>query len=212
MTSIVLVMISILLLFGGEACSKKEEPWPPRNGKHDAEAETITPGSEVELSIPKDAPVTSRGIETIIAGKFMPAKGSYEITGGEFISKLDRFIKTATFSTWTYIYKDPIKKEISGWGPCLTSGEVLLPNIFLLEGPKDQFIENSFEVVDFGRDFSLVKLDPLKGHRLCVQLTSGLKFIVTAAYQGTKVSVNGKLLERKLDGWYKGDQLVSKQE
>ena len=166
----------------------------------------------------------------------MPKEGEFEVKEGKLVSKLGDIEKRATFGSWAYVYSGPDKKKVVGWGPCLTSGEVLVPHIFVAGPPRDELVENSFLAEDFGTAYTLIKLDSSQKHRLCVlyrppqpkgimmigrmglsgkaevggKCTISEKedsfFVSTATYVGTTAAIGGASLYRKIDRWYGGEK------
>jgi len=204
---------------------------PPKTGKYDKEAMQIAAGTKSKIEIPEGNPVIYDGIEETMGGSFVPKKGNFRVKSGQLKSGIGPLEKSADFTSWEYIYKDSTKKEIIGWGPCVTGGEVLVSNIFIKSVPADRYVENIFEAEDYGNDCTLIKLDPAKGHKLCLFLDLRLPYSVngleksvmdgklsgrcaedkspddilisTAGYIGTKAEIQGVLYERKSKGWIK---------
>ncbi len=93
--------------------------------------------------------------------------GEFNVSQGKLFSIVGSIYKEATFSDWTYVFAADGKKVI-GWGACLTSGEVIVSNIFTKEVPSDVSVKNSFIAESFGDQYTLIKLDPSKDHKLCI--------------------------------------------
>ena len=90
----------------------------------------------------------------------------------------------------------------------MTAGELILPRSLFADPPTNIFVQNSFEIESFGDKYVLIHLDPAKSHRLCFLENDGAK-IPTAGYIGSKAEVGGTILERKVDGWYRGTTRMS---
>jgi len=204
----------------GQAAASKpvialdEWSWLPPTTKHDAEVAQIPKDSTIEFSIPENEPLKTDsgggwgGISD--NGEFVPRdKKSYYVRGGALVSNVGPVKRKAEWGDWDFVYADADLKQHAGWGNALTSGELILPRKVFLDIPADKFVQNSFEIESFGDRFVLIRLDPAKGHRL-VFLKSGGSQVPTAGYVGSKAEVGGKILERKLDGWYAGATRLSK--
>jgi hypothetical protein len=188
--------------------------WLPKTTKHDAEIAQIPPNAEIGFSIPKDEPLDAEsvgfGMRVDPYGNMTPVdKGSYVVKGGALVSKLGSIEKKAKWGDWDFVYEDASHTKKAGWGPSLTSGEILLPRKWFLDPPTDRFVQNSFEIESFGDDYVLIHLDPTKGHRLCFMKIGSSNKQQTAAFIGSKAEVNGKVFERKADGWYSGNTRLS---
>lgn len=98
-------------------------------------------------------------------------------------------------------------------GPCLVEGEILVPeNIFLIDVLPDLEAKNSFAVVDYGNDYTVIRLERDKGHRLCLGQRgvdeAGIHLESTAALPGACVTVAGQIYEHRPDGWYVEGELA----
>jgi hypothetical protein len=100
----------------------------------------------------------------------MPVQGDFKVEGGVLVSRLGAIEKRAKFAAWTPLYTSAGSASSApmGWGPCLTEGEVLLPNVFLAEAPAESQVTNRFEAEDFGEGYTLIRLLPAQKHSLCV--------------------------------------------
>lgn len=244
---LVVAVICLLALFG---CEKQEEPatassvkqleWPPRTGRNDQSAASIMQDAQLTLEIPETAKVKYSGAQEPVGGNFAPVVGGFDVSGGTLFSKVGPIQKEATFHAWAYVYSDGEKKEVVGWGPCLTSGEIIVSNIFTQDVPSNFMVENSFDAEDFGPRYTLITLDPSKGHRLCIWLKlpdTGMRvsggitklgsgevggkvadsidstddlLFNTAGYIGTTATFGDKKFLRQKDGWYLGTKKVSR--
>ena len=157
--------------------------------------------------------------------------------GGELTSALGPIHRKARFGTWTLFHADETRQEIVGWGPCLTDGEVIVPNVFLAEASPRRWVPNSFEAEDLGEYHSLVRLDEARGDKLCLgyrpadgssyrgnlKATGSLNLsgqvdplatssdrllFGTAGGVGSRVRFGEHLLVRRTDGWYLGERRV----
>ncbi|HEY0685594.1 MAG TPA: hypothetical protein VGD45_24865 [Steroidobacter sp.] len=193
--------------------------WLPRSTTHDEEASAIPKDAAVFYQIPKDDPLKAKsGGETDTGGgwgridtqgNFVPTdKQSYVVQGGTLISSLGTIQKHAKYGDWDVVYANVERTERVGWGHCLTSGEILMPRNAFGEPPASMFVQNSFAVETFGADFVLIRMDPAKKHKLCFMQT-GSSDVSTVSYIGTSAEVEGRVLERKADGWYFGKKRVS---
>lgn len=244
---VVVAVISVLALCG---CGKEEQPatassakqieWPPRTGRNDQSAASIMQDAQLTLEIPETAKVKYSGAQEPVGGNFAPVVGRFDVSGGTLVSKVGPIQKEATFHAWAYVYSDGKEKEVVGWGPCLTSGEIIVSNSVMQDVPSHFMVENSFDAEDFGPRYTLITLDPSKGHRLCIWLkvpdtgmrvSGGLtKFCSgelggkvadsmgstddllfnTAGYIGTTVTFGDNKFLRQKDGWYLGTKKVSR--
>jgi len=148
--------------------SETKIEWPPRTARIDNSASSIMPNAQLKLEIPKTALVKYSGAEESVGGIFVPIAGRFDVSEGKLVSKVGPIEKEASFKAWGYVYSHGKNKEVIGWGPCLTSGELIVSNIFIKSVPSDRMVENSFNAEDFGPNYTLIKLEPSKGHRLCI--------------------------------------------
>jgi len=208
-------------------------------GRNDQTVASITQGSELTLQIPKEAKVEYSGFQQAFVGTFAPVAGSFEVSGGKLISKVGDIQKEAMFKDWAYVYAAGDKKKVLGWGPCLTSGEVIVSNIFVRSVPSEYMVENRFDTEDFGPGFTLIRLDPSNGDRLCIWVKrpdTGMKvvgvsdfgsgtfsgkvndsidytdlvLVNTAGYIGTTTTFGDKKFVRQKEGWFLGTKKMSK--
>ena len=184
--------------------------WLPNNTKHDAELTQIPSDAKFRVYFPKDAPLdikTGWGKMTS-NGEFMPSdKTDVTVKGGSFNSQIGPIEKNAKWGDWSFIYADASMKEPVAWGVCLTNGEIIIPKSYF-QSPTNYYVQNSFEIESFGESNVLIHIDPAKGHKLCfMKLSNGLP--TTAGFIGTKAEVDGKIFERKADGWYLGATKMS---
>jgi hypothetical protein len=188
-----------------------EWSWLPGSSKHEADVAQISKDAELELFIPKDDPLASKSVgwgKVGTAFNFIPTeKKSYVVSGGALVSKIGAIEKKAKWGDWDFV-QDAAHPQHVSWGHSLTSGEVLLPRAIFVSIPTDAVVQNSFEIEAFGDTYVLIRLDPAKGHRLCF-LQVGRLQLPTAGYVGTKAEVDGKILERKTDGWYLSSKKMS---
>lgn len=199
--------------------------WLPRSTTHDAEASAIPKDAAVIYQIPNGDPLKAKSgagsgsgggwgsdggwgrMDT--HGNFVPTdKQSYVVQGGTLISSLGPIQKSAKYGDWDVVYADVERTKRAGWGHCLTSGEMLMPRNAFGDPPANMFVQNSFAVETFGADFVLIRIDPVKKHKLCFMQT-GNTDVSTVSYLGTRAEVAGHVLERKADGWYFGKRRVS---
>ena len=147
--------------------------WLPRTGKNDAAAQSIASPEDAQIRyyIPKEDPLNAGSdggwgkIDTY--GNFIPTdKSSYKVRGGSLVSEIGSIKKRAKFGDWDFVYEDSAHTKQAGWGHCLTSGEILVDR-FLFDKelvkeirniPSDWYVQNLFEVEDFGEHFVLIKL------------------------------------------------------
>jgi hypothetical protein len=207
----------LLLLFSMTGCSKKEHSkslteWPPRTGAHDAEA-ALAADAELAMGFPEDSPLkTSIAQSTDGSGGFgLPDRRASKVTGA-LESTLGPIKKRASFGGIGYIFTDERMSKPVSYSYLLTAGELLLSVEDLWkEAPPNAFVENRFEISDFGPRFVLLRLDPNKNHQLAIYAgDSG--FVITASWPGTKADINGMVVDRKLDGWYVGDKMLKLRE
>jgi hypothetical protein len=189
-----------------------EWSWLAGPNSLDSTIASVTNTSELVLEIPKADPLVSKSIgwgkiNTLL--NFVPVNNSsYSVFGGALDSSVGTFTRRAKWGGWNFIF-DPVSKAEIGWGDTITDGEVILPREAFLSAPSDAYADNSFEVEAFGTKFILIRIDPSKGEHLCFQRLGRLQ-IPTAGYIGTKITIAGKQLERKTDGWYSGWLKVSR--
>jgi hypothetical protein len=185
--------------------------WLPKTTKHDAALAQVPKDAEIDLTIPKDEPLEAGGGLFKIderGNPIMPDDDSYVVKGGALVSKLGAIEKKAMWGGWDFIYADSARTQKVAFGNSLTSGEVLLPRELLLDPPTNRIVQNAFEIESFGDKYVLIRLNQAKGHRLCF-MQDGRAKIPTAGYIGSKAEVDGKVLERKADGWYSGTTKLS---
>jgi hypothetical protein len=220
---VVLTIVTALLLTGckgsappGESeqvadTKLNEWSWLPSSNKHEAEIAQIPKDAEFDLFIPKNEALVTKSagwgrINTYLS--FIPTdKESYLVSSGALVSRLGKIEKKAKWGDWDFLF-DTAGKDHVGWGYSLTSGDILLPRTAFASPPADASVQNSFEIEAFGDSYALIHLDPAKGHRLCF-LKFGRIQLPTAGYIGTKAEVDGRVLERKTDGWYLGSKRMS---
>jgi len=145
---------------------------PPRTGENDQIASTLTQSDTLSHSISQNESVQYSGFLTLNGRTPIPAQSSINVSGGVFVSKVGIVEKKARFGSWDYIYTDSSCSTVVGYGPCLTEGDVIVSALCESHPPRDRFVENSFEAVDFGQSLTLIHLDAAKGHRLCLMLGS----------------------------------------
>jgi len=208
--AIALLVAALTLTGCGGRSGAGDVTWPPRSHKNDQEASQIPADAKVGYNIPRSDPMTQQGTGGIDTyGNFVPREG-FEITGGSLISTVGPVKRTAKFGSWAWVYKDAAKAKKHGWGPCLTSGEIIVAKSDLLSPAMQGLGDNRFEVEDLGDRYFIIRLDPAKGHRLCILRTpSGNVF--TAGFQGTRVDCQGQVVQRRADGWYVGDEKLGTQ-
>lgn len=175
---------------GSDGTQAKTAPpsWPPRTHRLDSDASAVPSSAKLTLEIDPAAPLRWSGDMETQGGRFIPVQDAFTIQGGTLISRLGAVEKRATFSAWLPIQESSESNSVIGWGPCLTEGEVLLPNIFLQEVPKEGHVGNSFEAEDFRDGYTLIRLKPDKKHRLCVWFrkpTRGMVFFGSMRSSGT---------------------------
>jgi len=102
--------------------------------------------------------------------------------------------------------------EALAWGPDIVDGTSVIPvNIFTVEQVPDVRINNYFVVEDYGNDYTLVRLEKGKGHRLCMITdisAEGIQLETTATFPGTRAQIGDNIYELKPEGWYLGDVLL----
>lgn len=152
------------------ACAERKRDCPPHTGTNDEAASGLRAEDKVEFEIPETHPITFSGVSVMFGPQSIPRKGDFTVSGGTLISKLGYLKKQATFGAWDYIYSDSSKSKIIGWGPCLTSGEVLVSDLCSGHASADRYAENFFEAQDFGQYHTLIRVDPSRGHKLCLHL------------------------------------------
>lgn len=214
-------IVGAMVLFIVTACSGSGAPsvldkwsWLPASHAHDAEAARIPKDAVSSFFIPPDDPLTTGseggwgGIDTF--GNFTPTdRKSYVVKGGSVVSQLGPVERKAKFGDWDVFYADAGRQKRAGWGNCLTSGEVLLPREAFADPAPDLYGQNSFAIETFGPTYLLIRLDPARKHKLCF-LERGGGQALTAGILGSKADVGGRVLERRIDGWYDGDVRYSR--
>lgn len=120
--------------------------------------------------------------------------------------------RSAKFGGWGSVRAGD-DRGIYSSGPCLVEGEILIgENIFMLEKVPYLSAENFFVVVDYGKDYTLIRLEEKAGHRLCLAEgginVGGIQLESTASLPGSRVVVGNRVYEHRRDGWYSGGQLV----
>ncbi len=185
--------------------------WLPKSSKHEAEVAQIPKDAQFDLFIPKPEALTAKSLAwgwVDSSFNFTPAeKKSFSVLGGALVSRIGPLEKKANWGGWDFI-DDAAGTEHRGWGYSLTSGEILLPRSTFDSPPTNTSVKNSFEIEAFGDNYILIRLDPAKGHRLCF-LKVGRLQLPTAGYIGTQAEVDGRILERRADGWYLGTKKMS---
>ena len=167
----------------------------------------IPPGTKLSLSIPETKPIKTHseapgGIDSEL--NFIPtAKKSLVVDGGALVSQLGPVTKTAQWGDWDEVWSDPLHKTRFGWGYCVTAGKVILPKDAFEHTPSDRYAQNALEIEAFGDQYVLVRVDSTRHHRLC-WLEPSYGGGTTAGWIGSRAEVNGKVLERRADGWYQG--------
>jgi hypothetical protein len=207
-TAIIQLVIGALLVSISLGCAEKGSrvQWPPRSGEHDTEAASIPDQAQPQIGVPRDDPISYSGMQTPGPdGQFWPLRGSFMITGGSYQCKVADIEKRAKLTDWAYVYKDDTRTEKAGWAICATSGQMLLPKALFLNPREGLYAENHYVAEDFGEKYILVRLDPAKGHRVCI-LANG--YFPTVGCLGSKVDVGGITIERRKDGWYSGTRRV----
>lgn len=208
------------------ACSSEESPedrapaeltawsWLLSSDEHDLLLDKVPEGAKVAFSIPRDSPLKTHsegpgGIDT--HGNFVPReKNSLVVDGGALESRLGPILRRATWGDWDEVWTDELRTRRSGWGYSLTQGEILLPRSSFESPPPDIHVANLFEIEPFGEGHVLVRLDPAKGHRLCFLEAAGGSRTSTAGFIGSRAIVDGVILERRIDGWYRGETRMSR--
>lgn len=184
----------------------KEIVWPPRTGKHNTEAAKLPNKAQVAIGFSETDPFKQEGMGDIDENfNTTPREGSYHVQG-TLVTKIGEIKKEARITDWAFIHTYPKNEKTKVWGYYITSGEMLIPKSLLMIAPPDMKVDNLFECEDFGDDFILIRLDPTKGHKLCL---IGIKNVtVTAGFIGSKVGIEGTVIERKLDGWYSQNKKI----
>lgn len=209
-----IITLPILLLVFVFGCGKtstlnspsKEIIWPPRTSKHDIEAARLPANTQVMLEFSKTDPLKQEGMTDIDENfNTTPQEGSYRVSG-TIISKIGTIQKEARITDWTFIRRYPQNEKTKVWGYYVTSGEMLIPKSSLMKASPEMQVSNLFECEDFGENFILIKLDPAKGHKLCLLVARGIT--ITAGFIGSKVNVEGLMIERKSDGWYNQNKKI----
>jgi hypothetical protein len=102
-------------------------------------------------------------------------------------------------------------------GYVMCDGEFELPyNIFTITTAGDGYVNNAYQVVSFDDSHTRIKMVGSENHRLVYEVDpvaryAGLvDFIMTPTYEGTRVLYNDKIYEIRGDGFYVGDQQVSR--
>lgn len=213
------------------------ESWPPRNGENDGMAEVGGLSIEVVHVISSRDTLRMDGRRDLAGAQFLPIEGEFHVLGGQLTSALGAVHRSANFGSWTLFYAGSTRQEIVGWGPCLTSGEVIVPNVFITEPPARRYVPNAFEAEDLGEYHTLVRLDESRGDKLClgyrpadgsgyagnlkatgrldlsgqvdpVWASSDRMLFGTAGDAGSRVRVGAHTLDHRPDGWYLGELRV----
>lgn len=193
MSRLTTLAVILLLSVGQIGCGKESAKFPPATGNNDELAATLE-GATLNLQILKESQLSFSGEQELGPGQFIPIAGSFTVSGGEVVSKIGSVEKRATFGSWS-----PIKNaagRVIGYGFDLTSGEVVLPNVFLSVPPSELRVTNSYEAEDLGADYSLITLDPTKKHRLTVQylIADGQGMFGSLRSSVSRATVSGAIL------------------
>jgi len=189
--------------------------WLPPSDTHDPDLDKVPLGAEVRFYVPAEAPLTTHCVACKIdtnLNAVPTVKGSLVVDGGALVSQLGSISVTARWGDWDIVWADHARTARVGWGYCLTSGNIILPREVFENPPPDRFVQNAFQIEPFGLGNVLIGLDPAKGNRLCFlgnPPTAGSMGSPTAGWIGSKAEVNGRVLERKADGWYSGATRMS---
>ncbi len=171
------------------------EPWPPRTGNNDALAEAAGVSVEVVHVISSGSALRMDGRRDLAGAQFLPLEGKWNVLGGELTSALGAVHRSARFGSWTLFYADDERDEIVGWGPCLMSGEVIVPNVFLAEPAPHRSVPNAFAVEDLGPYHSLLRLDESRADRLCF----GYRPADGSGYHGNLTATGALTLSGQVD-------------
>lgn len=188
------ITLSVILgsvLLSSFGCDRKPagpSSWPPRTHSRDSEAAAVASSATLVLEIDPCDPIQWSGKQESNGGHFMPVQGEFIVGGGVLVSRLGSTVKRAKFTEWSPIYKSDVADVPIGWGPCLTEGEILLPNIFLQDGRAGCQVANRFEAEDFGDSYTLVHLRPDQKHSVCIWFREprrGQRFFGRLGQEGT---------------------------
>lgn len=195
----------------GPVASAKDSPlddssWLPKNSRYSEEAGRIPEGAELVTMIPKDEPLSQKGTMKITENfELYPDpenRTAVSISGGALVSKVGEVEKKAIFRDWDFLYEDSaFTKPMTKWGPCLTSGQLLVERSAFTNSAEGVFARNFFVAESFGDRYVLITLDPAKGHRLCYLQSRG-GHVFTGGLAGTRAEVDGRTLEKRADGWH----------
>jgi hypothetical protein len=143
-----------------------------------------------------------------ISGVSSEGREIFSMIGGHLDSLAFRLKTTAKFGSWSLLFKDSDRSRAIAWGPCLNDGEVIIPNMFIIDSVLKIWIDNFFIAEDSENNLLKVKLTDKNTHKLCIFVDDKRRFVLTAAYPGTKVLYKEKIYERKQDGWYADGSLL----
>jgi hypothetical protein len=195
-----LFIFALLFLTYFPGCKKKTlTEWPPRTGLHDVQAT-----KEINAELKNEVDIKTNIFETTDgSGGFKINKESSKISG-TVKSRLGSTVREARFGAFGDIFSDPVMTKHISDAYLLTSGEILLPVSELFnEPPHSAYVQNRFDIIDFGPRYVLLNLDPAKKHQLAF-IPGEDGFIGTTYWLGTKAEFQNNIVERKEDGWYAG--------
>lgn len=188
--------------------------WPPcSEGK-----KAIPAKMQVTYQIPESDPLTDKGAGGINPdGSFNPGE-SFKITGGSLVTQisdvpdieLGDFKASAKFGGWAWSYEDASKARKIGWGPCLTSGSIVVSKIQMLKPTTKAYTENNFSCEVLNEHYYLLKIDPSKNQKFCFLNKDLGAREFTQGFSGTKINYQNTTVEKKEDGWYReGNKFIA---
>ncbi len=100
-------------------------------------------------------------------------------------------------------------RQALGWGLLAVNGEIVVPeDIFAITSPSPGFTENSFEVIGYNSNRTIIRLVQSRGDELIVAQHGGGSMSSTATTSGSKVRCGTEVYELKPEGWYLNGQLA----
>jgi len=130
---------------------------------------------------------------------------------GEFYSNLGSLKVKATFNKWKKIMSND-GMTVYGWGPILTSGEVIVDKKGLRDISKNSVFDNSYSLSAVNDNYVMIKIDSLKNEQLLLLHSFNANgkgvFAPLPNTINTNVSYQEGEVKAHVDGWYYKDNKI----
>ena len=193
-------------------CSKEKPQegkpsWPPRTNGQDENPDAALDRSLLKLKIPEEDALTFRGFMKAENGVWVP-RANFEVTGA-LVTNLGETEHVARFGAATIAQRSREDDDPVAWAAQLTSGSLLVPDVFADVKLPQLYIRSKYHAESFGQHFTLITVQPGDSGPAVIPQPDGTLLLAPSCPGTVVLWGNGHSYERRADGWYLSDKRVS---